>query len=168
MPGWMPNWHLRATVCPQVRLPKWGQVLSHQRGLSVQWRLQGPQLPGPLLSRWPVWPHLWQILPLQCLKHTQVLNCQVSEEQSKWVLMGNDGLSYCNLFWCKHVTGVHLRSHSSLIYLIFSLIYFSIASIIEFSPTSENPPACKLKSPKSFWTASSYCPVTTIQIIERE
>lgn len=36
MPGWMPGRHLRAAVCPQVWLSERGQVLPHQRGLSVQ------------------------------------------------------------------------------------------------------------------------------------
>lgn len=72
MPGRMPSRHLRAAVRPQVWLSERGQVLPHQRGLPVQRGLQGPQLPGPLLSPRPVRTHLWQILPLQSWQHAQV------------------------------------------------------------------------------------------------
>lgn len=72
MPGRMPSRHLRAAVRPQVWLSERGQVLPHQWGLPVQRGLQGPQLPGPLLSPRPVRTHLWQVLPLQSWKHAQV------------------------------------------------------------------------------------------------
>lgn len=72
MPGGMPGGHLRAAVCPQMRLSERRQMLPHQRGVSVQRGLQGPQLPGPLLPQRPLRTQLRQVLPLQDGEHTQV------------------------------------------------------------------------------------------------